>query len=281
MSLCFVVGSQRDILGRPYLRVLHSIEYLTYDLEAKCVDVWGDFIVENVSRIKVPLRGLHRGNVEFISQTQDWLRDERWTSVLFMLAAQQLGLTNEANSDAITLHEPGHPARALVLLTGGIDSWGPPRPNPKEYCFFTGWQSPLIEPGQCVLFRIAGRLEYATYHRLMPHPRSRRPISIAGGVPLLREITDDLGGADSGSLAEYTKAFREFCEEYLCTPEYYHAFFERRGDHPLETRVGSFDIIEGCVNREVDGRMINWYWSDSDFNIYAQANGPVLEIRTR
>jgi len=79
MSHCFLLGSEKDARGRRRLEILQYIEYLTYDLENRRVDVWADFFVENVSDRRTFLCGLHRGNIIFEATTERWLNDGRWT----------------------------------------------------------------------------------------------------------------------------------------------------------------------------------------------------------
>ena len=99
MSHCFLVGSERNGKREHCLRVLHYIEYLIYNLENKVVSICADFFVKNISRKPACLRGLHRGNIHFTSETAQWFEDTQWTPVLLELAREEMGLIRSGDDE--------------------------------------------------------------------------------------------------------------------------------------------------------------------------------------
>jgi hypothetical protein len=271
MGNCLLVGSKRDKKGKHPLRILHYIEYLRYHLEEMRVGVWADFFVKNVSHAPARICGLHMGNIRFECQTDGWFDDQDWTPLLLEVGREEIGLIR-TNGDELVLGEIGGHTEHVELVCGPVGPWGPEPPLNRHYVCFTAWESPPIEPGTSGLFRIAGVIEGQTYNRLMPDPGSTEPIRIMGGVPLQEEIRSNL---TSG----YDTYYKTFERDYLDTPAFYHVLFERTGGQSLRTTKVSSDMTKVWVNERVGAsRFINWYWSDTDFNVYCQANGPLLEM---
>lgn len=274
MGNCFLIGSEKNKNKEHGLKVLHYIEYLTFNLEQKIITVYADFFIKNISARPACLRGLHRGNIDFRSKTRDWFVDKIWTPVFLKVATEEIGLMRK-NNDQLLLRELGGRVEQIDMLDGDLKTWGPRRSGSGEYVCFSGWESPGIEAGRCVLLRIRGSIEGATYERLMPAaPCEGEPIKIVGGEPLQEEIKGDL-------IAPYDWHYKTFEEKWLQAPAFYHVLFERGGGRGLKTTMVSSDMTRVWINEPVEGgRHINWYWSDTDFNVYAQANGPVLEMVT-
>ncbi|NQT00702.1 MAG: hypothetical protein HQ580_01620 [Planctomycetes bacterium] len=271
MGLCFLVGSKRYENEGYQLEVLHYIEYITYDLENETVEVWADFIVRNRSN-ENPLRlcGLHRGNIGFESRTSEWLEDTKWTKVLLKYAPDEMGLVRK--DDTILLCEFGNKPIPVQLVHGPLNPCGPKRPNDGKYVPFSCWESPPVESGKTCLFRVAGTIKGETYRKLLPKLGSSKPISIIGGIPLQEEISQNIEG-------EYKSYYEEFYSEHLLNPMFYHVFFERVGSRSLKTKFVSPDMKKVYVNEPFEGqRFINWFWSNTDFNVYTQANGPCIEM---
>lgn len=270
MGHCFLVGSKKNEYGEHRLEVLHYIEYLTYNLENKRIDVWADFIIRNISKEAACLWGLHSGNIRFQSGTAEWFKDTIWTEVLLDLARDEMGLVRRG--ERILLCEFGSKPISVELLYGALERWGPEVPNDEKYVCFTGWKSPNVKPGDCNLFRVCGTIEGETYDRLMPKTGSGKVISIIGGVPLQEHIRKNLTN-------DYEEKYSEFEKTCLDNPAFYHVFFERVNGQSLKTIMVSPDIRKVYVNKQIrGGRFINWFWSDSDFNVCTQANGPLVEM---
>ncbi len=278
MSFCFATGSQRDSDGRPLLRVLHSLEYVSFDLEKEVITVTCDFLVRNCSEQPTSLRGLHRGNICWRDATNEWVQDTYWTKVLLDLAGEAIGLA--ATDEAVVLCHAGAPPCPVDLLPTPpkVAAWGPVAPDDGRYVHFTGWVSPKVGPGQHALFRITGQIVGDTYEHLLPGSGKGDPIGIVGGEPLQEEIWADLKNSPSADSEAYEEPYRDFQSNYLDAPEMYHVFFERLGGGSLKPVRMSTDVRKGCENYPVDGRHISWYWSDVAFSIYAKANGPVLSL---
>lgn len=271
MGLCVLIGSKNDETQGHALEVLHYIEYLKFDLENQTVYITADFFVRNVTKKAASLYGLHRGNIRFTSETEGWFEDKEWTAVLLELAREEIGLTSTTDGKIFLCEVGGH-TEQVKLLYGNLMPWGPEAPSDGSYVSFTAWKSPLINPGEFVLFRVSGSIFGESYTHLMPDPNSGDPIRIMGGMPLQQEINDNL-------MSSHEFRYRKFEENYLEHPAFSHIFFERIGGHSLRTIKVSSDMTKVCVNKPFhEGRFINWYWSDTDFNVYAQANGPVLEM---
>lgn len=270
---CFLTGSRKGVNGKQPLRVLHSIEYLTYDLKKKEIEVRGDFFVENISDEAASLRGLHRGNIDFELETDDWLKDEYWTPVLREIAGEYIGL--KIKDENIFLCRAGADPLSVNLLKNPDkikEAWSPPPTSNGAYMCFTGWESPKIPPKSCCLFRIAGIICGPTYEILMGEHGQNR-IQIMGGKPLEEMILNDLHEQGNG-----TNVYDDFAEQYVDRPKFYHVFFEFADSRTVRIAKISEDLKKMSLNQPVNGRCISWCCSDMDFNIFAGANGPVLVL---
>lgn len=270
---CFLTGSPKDPNGKQMLKVVHSVEYLTYDLKGKLIRVLGDFFIENVSDEPACLRGIHRGNIEFKAKTNSWRTDKYWTPMLMKIAGEYMGL--DLNGENISLSRAGSESLKVSLLKDPFrinEEWLPPRPKNGTYTLFSGWETPLIEPEQCCLFRIEGVIQGKTYTQLMGEGEVDR-IQIMGGKPLEEMILNDIRNQNVQT-SEYDK----FIEKYLDKPKYYHVFFELVGGRKVKVKDISQDMRMKVFNQEEDGRCISWCCSETDFNIFAGANGPVLVL---
>jgi hypothetical protein len=285
MSHCFLCGSRRDGKeGTHPLKIIHYIEYLTYDFECECVTIVADFIIKNLTDSPHRLVLLHRGNIVFENCTDGWLEDKQWTPVILGLAcdevsliSDQMGLVLNEENQLLLCQVDGDPIR-VRLLTGGLRPWGEACPENDHYIPFTSWDSPEIPAQALALIRVKGCLRHDSYEHLLPSPGSGDAIIINGGQSLCDEINEELksyGGKD------YSRPFREFTSLYWDNPIHYHVFFERRGQDSLKTLSVSSDMTKVLVNQPIPrDRHINWFWSYSDFNIHTLANGPVVKLQT-
>ncbi len=282
MSLCFATGSRKDETTRKRsLKVLESIEYLSYDLENKNVKIMADFIVENQVGTGASLYGVHRGNVCFEAITADWLKEDYWTKALRQIAARAIGLDICEDGKLVLYRENRKPVTVTLMPDPKeLDPWEkmPLLPENSEYVPFSTWKSPEIEPGQCCLFRICGKVQGETYRHLMPNDDSDDPIEVLGGEPLNKMIRSDIEESLRTDSSIYDSEYRIFENNLLAPPEFYHVFFERLGGKSLRTQWFSTDVREEGADYVVDDRRISWYWCDTDFSIYAKANGPVLSL---
>jgi len=276
MWCCFLTGSDKDKSGHPILKVLNSIEYLTFNLKKRQINVWADFLVQNFSDKQACLKGLHRGNIQFELKT-NWHKDEYWTPVLKEIAGEYIGLTIRGK-DEILLNRAGADPLPVILLkdSGNVKEWSTVRPVDGSYVYFTGWEGPVIEPGICGLFRIKGSIIGETYDRLMEDHESGK-IRIMGGEPLEHTIFSDLE-KPLNEIDEYMGAYRKFVDEYNDKPAFYHVFLEFSDNRAVKLLEVSEDMRKRKLNKEVKGRCISWFCSDMDFNIFAKANGPILVL---
>lgn len=276
---CFMTGSPKDRLGRRMLKVIHSIEYLWYNLSAKRIDVWGDFFVMNTSREPARLIGLHPGNIEFYLATENWLADKRWTTALMKIAGKYMGL--KIDSEKISLSRVGAELLRVELAreSGVARKWSPPPPSKDAYVSFSGWESPVIEPGKCSLFRIVGAITGETYNHLLDDNQGER-IQIMGGKPLEDMILSDLQ-KDRNNNVLFEQKFLQFIDEYIDKPSFYHVFFEFADARAAKCIEISHDMKEAHFNIPIDDRYVTWCCSDMDFNIFAKANGPVLVVSAK
>jgi hypothetical protein len=273
MSHCFLIGSPKDAQKRHKLRILHYIEYLTYDLEKKEIHILADFFVKNLTEDDVPLYGLHTGNIEFESKTEEWFEDDVWTPVLLELARDEIGLIRDGTN--LLLCDSGNYSMRVELLRGTIDSYGPERDDEYGCSSFSGWRTPNIAPKSVRLFRISGNAHGKTYEELMLTEMKDETMCIMGGKPLEEYMKKTL-------VDEYREEYLHFERSYLQDAEYYHVFFERTGKRLLKVMRLSPDMRQVCKNRKIGrGRFVNWCWSNSDFNIHTRANGPLVELVTK
>jgi len=272
MSQCFLIGSPKIAPSQHSLRVLHYIEYLTYDLDKKRVNIVADFFIKNISDDEVSLYGLHSGSIDFQNSTDNWFSDSIWTPVLLEWASDEIGLSS--NGSDLLLCDSDNLFVKVELLKGPIKPYGP---KPRDECgctCFTGWQSPLVKPKTLCLFRVSGVMDGKSYDDLMPAGEDDESIWIMGGEPLEDYMKEHL-------LDKYREEYLKLGHQLLQAAEYYHVFFERRGGSTLKILRVSPDMIRKYVNKEFSsGRFINWCWSDSHFNIQTRANGPVLKLVT-
>ena len=276
MPFCFATGSDKIKDGMPALNVLNYLEYLTFDFLNCQIHVTGDFIVQNVSPHIQYLRGLHRGNISFIHSSAEWLNDDYWTKTLLEIGKNQIGLTIEPEGKLSLKRVTGETLKIEILPDPAkLIEWGPQRPDDR-YTYFSTWMSPPIKPMTCCLFRINGIVEGETFHKLLPPPASK--ITIAGGKPLLKEIEDDLHVQLLPRHDEYLSKFDEFKNEYYLPVNFYNVLFEGSKCEEFHFVNGSTDIRTAKSNMEFNDRLINWYWSDSDFTVRAGAKGSVLVL---
>ena len=233
--------------------------------------------MQNVSNQPARLRGLHRGNVGFETRTMGWLEDNYWTQVLREMAGRFIGL-KIMYGDIFLCRAGGDPLRIELLPDRDdfTEPWAPPRPLDGAYAFYTGWESPVIEPGRCSLFRMVGSIYGKTYDLLM-NENPTDVIQIVGGEPLEKMIMSDLEKHGASS-EEYGRTYDEFAKQYSDKPYFYHVFFEFEDRRPAKLLEMSIDMKEVKLNEDLGGRCVSWCCSDMDFNIFAQANGPVLVL---
>jgi len=276
-----MTGSPKDQMGRVMLKVIHCIEYLWYNRKEKRVEVWGDFFVANTSKEWASIRALHRGNVKFRLAGVDWLTDTRWTQILKMIAAKYMGLQVMANGEIFLSRVGAEPLKITLLKEdGALKGWSPAPPSADAFTCFTGWESPLIEPGTCTLFRVKGTISGETYERLLGQSSTRQgeQIQIMGGKPLEETIRRDTEKVQDGGATQ--ESFEEFLSKYLDRPSFYHIFFEfdeRRKAKCIEIS-GDMRETEFNVHLKEENRCVSWCCSDMDFNIFAKANGPLLVV---
>lgn len=274
---CFLTGSRRRETGERILKVLNSVEYLSFFLKNKKIDVCGDFFVQNLSDDAARLRGLHRGNIEFELKTQSWIEDKLWTPVLRAIAGEFIGLEIMSKDEILMFQAGGEPLRVSLLGDSGkVREWSPARASDGSYACFTGWESPVIEPKSCCLFRISGSICGETYNRLMGESEGNK-VQIMGGEPLEKVIIGDIRKEGDRAI-EYEKKYLEFLQEYNDSPNFYHVFFEFGDGRRMKLKEISDDMKEMRLNKQFGDRCISWCCSDMDFNIFASANGPLLVV---
>lgn len=278
MGLCFSLGSRRNSFGNPLIQILHSIEYLVFNFIDKQIELCGDFIIHNVSNKNARLRGLHRGNIQFEFATSGWIADTRCTKTLMVLARDDIGL--QVTRNQILLHHVTGEIDNVVLLSeaGQPDQWGPEAPKVNDYTYFTTWTSPVVKPGELGLFRIKGTIEGQTYGHLLKDPDMVR---ITGGWPLDVEIQDDFVYTSLEKKADYKESYYEFMEQYHQEPQFYHVFLENTEGKHFRLINSSTDIRRRYLNEKINGRMVSWFWSDSDYCVHAGAKGPSLVLDTQ
>jgi len=276
MSHCFLLGSKRNPKEHIHpLHIRHYIEYLTYDFEKKRIHILGDFIVENSTDYPQSLVFLHRGNVIFENVTDRWTRDKHWTPVLLESAKDEIGLELKNDKHLYLCELDAKPIK-VEFLKESLQPWGPERPDDGRFVPFSAYEYPRIAQGTLSLLRVSGYLEGPTYDRLIPNEKSGQPIIINGGQSLLEQIKNQLEGYPK---AVYSHQFGMFTSIYLDNPDYYHVLFERIGERTLKILTTSSDMTKVYVNRQVGkNRRVNWFWSDSEFNIYTLANGPAVKL---
>lgn len=277
MPFCFATGSDKIKDVMPALNVLNYLEYLTFDFLNCQIHVTGDFIVQNVSPHIQYLRGLHRGNISFIHSSAEWLNDDYWTKTLLEIGKNQIGLTIKPEGKLSLKRVNGETLRVEVLSDPAeLKEWGPQRPDDDSYIYFSTWMSPPIKPMTCCLFRVKGVVEGQTFHKLLSPPASK--ITISGGKSLLKEIEDDLRFQQLPRQNEFLSKFEEFKNKFYRPVSFYNVFFEGSNREEFHFVNGSTDIRTAKSNMEFNNRLINWYWSDSDFTVRAGAKGPVLVL---
>ncbi len=275
MSHCFLSGSKTDSNLQHPLRIHHYIEYLTLNIESKTVEIVGDFIIENVDSEPASLLLLHRGNIKLTNKSSQWPNDNYWTKILLKYGYSEIGIELKDKNN-IVLSGIGISPISVHLLPGSLSPWGPTRPTDGTYIPYSVWQSPEVDPGLVALLRVEGTMGGKSYDYLLSDSLNEKHLTIRGGETLVSEIDEDI---QSDKYSGYINNFALFKSKYYDKPAYYHVFFERKGKKSLKVTSMSSDMIEVFVNKSIgNGRHVNWFWSDSDFNILACANGPIVEL---
>lgn len=277
MSLCFLLGSKRYANKHAHpLKVRHYIEYLTYDLERNLIHITGDFLVENHTSSPHSLVFLHRGNIQFENVTDEWCKDEHWTAVLLNAAKSEIGLDLDKKEKRLYLCELDAGPTEVHFLKNPLVQWGQKQPSGNNYVPFSAYEYSDIKPGTLSLLRVSGNLEGDSYDTLLPGGFSNRRFTICGGLPLLKIIEQEL---DEQSGSGHSMDFRKFTSMYWEDPAYYHVLFESSRGQKFKTLTTSSDMTRVYLNKSIsNGRVVNWFWSDSDFNVHTLANGPRVEL---
>jgi hypothetical protein len=278
------------------IQVLDLIEYLTFDLENREIHVFGDFLARNVSERPAQLRVAYRGNVGFEDATADWLDDEYCTRPLLDIAGKHMNLVAEDGEIIKYPYSTMPPAPLKVELLsgrrGGLEPWGPKRPE-RGHVPFTGFHTPIIDPGKCCLYRVAGTIANESYEHLMAGSEGKGPIIIAGGNPLGFQIMNDAYFLHSPEPSKFKKnyfplsenwrtyleTFLGFMDNYYAWPDFHHFFIEFADGRPVEVSSKTPDIEKEAWNVNVGDRKVTWVCSHCDFDKYAEEYGPRLEIR--
>ena len=103
-------------------------------------------------------------------------------------------------------------------------------------------------------------------------------IIITGGNPLLSQIENELQASDLPKHSEYRECFDVF-RKLFQPMNFYNVFFEGTNREKFRFVNGSTDVHTAKSNMQIDGRRINWYWSDTDhYTLKSQAKGPQLVL---
>ena len=262
----FAIGSEHDTHGKPLIEVMHLIEYASIDPENRLAKICADVIMENTSNRAARLSLIHPGNINLYAATNRWEYNQMWTLALAKTAALDVGLQQE--DDGLYFFNPHKGQTRLHLLTNPttpLKGWRPNREADEPY--FTGILSPELEPRKHYLFRVMGDVTEESYGPFDSKWRDGE-FRIDGGMHVWYPI---LGEIESPVISEHGRSM-------FIHPDYHHFIVEMADGSPMKVTYKSTDITQEAKNVPIDGRKLNWLWSDSDLIKHMGANGPQTEF---